>query len=115
MLRIGYGEDAHALTAGRPLVIGGVEIESERGSVAVSDGDVLLHALADALLSAWALGGIGKLFPPDDPGSRQLDSSVIVRRVVELLARRQEGGWDIGNVGAVGHLDYAKLGSVRDA
>lgn len=114
MLRIGYGEDAHALIAGRPLVIGGVEIESERGSVAVSDGDVLLHALADALLSAWALGDIGKLFPPDDPGSRQLDSSVIVRRVLELLARRQEGGWHIANVAAVVTLDSPKLGSLRE-
>lgn len=114
-LRIGYGEDAHALEPGSPLLVGGVEVDSERGSVAHSDGDVLLHALADALLSAWALGDIGKLFPPGDPATRRIDSSVIVRRVLSLLAARQEGGWRIANVAAVVTLDAPRLGSYREA
>lgn len=114
MLRIGFGEDSHALQAGRPLVLGGVEIDSERGSVAHSDGDVLLHALADALLSAWALGDIGKLFPPGDPATRDLDSSVIVERVLGLLAQSTRGRWHIVNVAAVVTLDAPKLGVWRE-
>lgn len=114
MLRVGYGEDSHALELGQPLIIGGVRVQSERGSVAHSDGDVLLHALADALLSAWALGDIGKLFPPGDPATRQLDSSVIVKQVLSLLAARYEGGWRIANVAAVVTLDSPKLGGYRE-
>lgn len=114
LLRIGYGEDAHALAQGHPLVIGGIRVESDRGSVAHSDGDVLLHALADALLSAWALGDIGKLFPPGDPATRQLDSSVIVGKVLSLLAAGDKGGWGITNVAAVVTLDSPKLGSYRE-
>ena len=114
MLRIGFGEDAHALAAGRPLLLGGVRVESERGSVAHSDGDVLLHALADALLSAWALGDIGKLFPPGDPATLKLDSSLIVERVLGMLASRREGGWGIANVAAVVTLDSPRLGAWRE-
>jgi 2-C-methyl-D-erythritol 2,4-cyclodiphosphate synthase len=66
--RIGFGEDAHRLAEGRPLLLGGVSIEgAPRGADAHSDGDVLLHAVADALLSAWALGDIGQHFPDTDP------------------------------------------------
>ncbi len=114
MFRIGFGEDAHALAAGRPLLLGGVRVESERGSVAHSDGDVLLHALADALLSAWALGDIGKLFPPGDPATLKLDSSLIVERVLGMLASRREGGWGIANVAAVVTLDSPRLGAWRE-
>lgn len=114
MLRIGFGEDSHALEPGKPLVLGGIEVESDRGSVAHSDGDVLLHALADALLSAWALGDIGKLFPPGDPATKQLDSSLIVERVLGLLAASTRGHWHIVNVAAVVTLDSPKLGAWRE-
>lgn len=115
MLRVGFGEDSHALEAGKPLVLGGVHIDSDRGSVAHSDGDVLLHALADALLSAWALGDIGKLFPPGDPATLALDSSLIVERVLGLLAQSTRGRWQIVNVAAVVTLDSPKLGSWRES
>lgn len=114
LLRIGFGEDSHALTAGKPLVLGGVKIDSDRGSVAHSDGDVLLHALADALLSAWALGDIGRLFPPGDPETVALDSSIIVERVLGLLAHSTKGRWRIANVAAVVTLDTPKLGAWRE-
>lgn len=112
--RIGYGEDAHELAPDRPLMIGGVRVESERGSVAHSDGDVLLHALSDALLSAWALGDIGRLFPPGDPATARMDSARILERVLGMLADQRAGGWRIANVAAVVTLDSPKLGSYRE-
>ena len=110
--RIGFGEDAHRLEAGRPLVIGGVEVESEQGAVAHSDGDALLHALADALLSGLALGDIGLYFPPSNPEFKNLDSADIVRRVLDLL--RDHGPIVIGNVAIVVTLDKPKLGAYRE-
>ncbi len=115
MLRVGYGEDAHELATGRQLMLGGVSIESDRGSVAHSDGDVLLHALSDALLSAWALGDIGRLFPPSDPAYRGLDSVSILETVLGMLATRRDGGWRLSNVAAVVTLDHPRLGEYREA
>lgn len=112
--RIGYGEDAHRLAAGRPLVVGGVRIEgAERGAEAHSDGDVLLHALADALLAAFALGDIGKLFPPGEARTRDLDSTVILREVLGRL-RSRAAGWRVVNVAAVVTLDAPRLGRHRE-
>ena len=86
MMRIGQGFDAHAFrTAGR-LVLGGVDIPHDRGLEAHSDGDVVLHALCDALLGAAALGDIGRHFPPGDPEYRGIDSRILLRRVTELVA-----------------------------
>lgn len=113
-LRIGFGEDAHALVPGRPLVIGGVNIpDSPRGAAAHSDGDVLLHALSDALLSTRALGDIGHYFPPSDPQYKDLDSTVILR---EVWARVREGLEPpyLYNVAAVLTLDAPKLGRYRE-
>ena len=110
--RIGFGEDAHKLEMGRPLVIGGVEVESERGAAAHSDGDVLLHALSDALLSSLALGDIGFYFPPSNPEFKNLDSADIVRRVLALL--REHGPLSIGNTAVVVTLDSPKLGPYRE-
>lgn len=108
--RIGFGEDAHRLVPGRPLVIGGVVISSPRGPDAHSDGDVLLHALADALLSSLALGDIGVFFPPSDPAFKDIDSATIVQRVLgELRALRAE----LVNVALVVTLDTPKLGAHR--
>lgn len=113
--RIGFGEDAHALAAGRPLVIGNVVIsESPVGAVAHSDGDVLLHALSDALLSGLALGDIGTYFPPSDPAFKDMDSADILRKVRALLAERS-AGIDLINVAAVVTLDSPKLGKYREA
>mgnify|MGYP001030247218 CR=1 FL=1 len=112
--RVGHGQDAHRLVAGRRLVIGGVPVESQRGADAHSDGDVLLHALADALLSAYALGDIGRLFPPSDARFAGMDSRDIVAQVLEKL-RVHTPGVRVVNVAAVVTLDTPKLGAARDA
>src|SRR3954447_20723003 len=86
MMRIGQGFDAHALQAGRKLVIGGVTIPHERGLDGHSDADVLLHAICDALIGAAALGDIGRHFPDSDPQYKGVDSRVLLRKTAALLA-----------------------------
>ena len=113
--RIGFGEDAHRLEAGRPLIIGGVSIpDSPHGPSAHSDGDVFLHALSDALLSAFALGDIGHYFPPSDPEFKNMESAKILARVLDLLNKREENP-EIVNVAAVVTLDKPKLEPHRAA
>lgn len=108
--RIGYGEDAHRLQAGRKLVLGGLEVPSERGCVAHSDGDAALHCLSDALLSGMALGDIGQYFPDTDPQWAGLDSAQILRHCLQLVRKR---GYRVGNVALVITLDKPKLGPLR--
>lgn len=96
-LRIGHGFDVHAFTEGDHLIIGGVRLEHDRAFAAHSDGDVLVHAVCDALLGAAALGDIGRHFPDTDPAYRGADSRVLLRRVVEEIHRH---GWRVGNVDA---------------
>lgn len=96
-LRIGHGFDVHAFTEGDHLIIGGVRLEHDRAFAAHSDGDVLVHAVCDALLGAAALGDIGRHFPDTDPAYRGADSRVLLRRVVEEIQAR---GWRVGNVDA---------------
>lgn len=86
-MRIGQGFDAHRFTPGRPLILGGVKIPFELGLLAHSDGDVLIHALCDALLGAGALGDIGRHFPDTDPAYRGIDSRQLLRLVLQRLAR----------------------------
>ena len=81
MIRIGHGYDVHRLVEGRRLILGGVEIPHETGLLGHSDADVLLHAIADALLGAAALGDIGKLFPDNDPAYKDADSLLLLRKV----------------------------------
>jgi 2-C-methyl-D-erythritol 2,4-cyclodiphosphate synthase len=95
MIRVGQGYDVHALVPGRRLVLGGVEIAHARGLLGHSDADVLLHAIADALLGAAGLGDIGRLYPDTDPRLRDVDSRALLRDVV---ARVNAAGWRIGNV-----------------
>lgn len=85
-MRIGHGYDLHRLEAGRPLVLGGVRIDHDRGPVAHSDGDVALHALCDALLGAAALGDIGQMFPDTDPAHAGADSKELLRKVRDRVA-----------------------------
>jgi 2-C-methyl-D-erythritol 2,4-cyclodiphosphate synthase len=109
--RIGYGEDAHRLDAGQPLVLGGVTVPlSPRGAVAHSDGDVALHSLADALLSGLALGDIGQYFPDTDPQWAGLNSRAILEHCLRLAFER---GYRPGNVALVITLDRPKLGPLR--
>ena len=95
--RVGTGFDVHQLVAGRVLVIGGVTIPYERGLLGHSDADVLLHAIADALLGAAALGDIGKHFPDSDPTCKGADCRTLLRTVVQ---RVRNAGWQVGNIDA---------------
>ncbi|WP_130810375.1 2-C-methyl-D-erythritol 2,4-cyclodiphosphate synthase [Olsenella sp. Marseille-P4559] len=88
MLRIGHGFDVHAFTEGRPLILGGVKLPSERGLAGHSDADVLAHALMDAILGAMRAGDIGQLFPDTDPAFEGADSMALLSRVASL-AREQ--------------------------
>lgn len=112
--RVGHGLDAHRLVPGRPLFIGGVKVpDSPRGADAHSDGDVLLHALSDALLSCFALGDIGVLFPPNDPAFAGLASREILAAVLERV-RQAAPEAEVINVAAVVTLDAPKLGPLRE-
>ena len=81
MMRIGQGYDVHRLVEGRRLILGGVDIPNDKGLLGHSDADVLLHAIADALLGAAALGDIGKLFPDNDPAYKNADSLALLHKV----------------------------------
>lgn len=94
-MRIGQGYDVHRLVEGRKLILGGVEIEYDKGLLGHSDADVLVHAIMDALLGAAALGDIGKLFPDSDPAYEGADSMALLREVGKRL--RAEG-FEIGNL-----------------
>ncbi len=95
MIRIGHGYDAHRFAAGARLVLGGVTIEFDRGLAAHSDGDVLIHALCDALLGASGLGDVGRHFPDSNPELAGIDSRILLRRVAALLGER---GFEAANV-----------------
>lgn len=96
-LRIGHGYDVHRLVPERKLILGGVEIPFSLGLLGHSDADVLLHAVADALLGALALGDIGKHFPDNDPQYAGADSMVLLRHVVGLI---QKESYQVGNLDA---------------
>jgi 2-C-methyl-D-erythritol 2,4-cyclodiphosphate synthase len=96
-VRVGHGFDAHRLVAGRPLVLGGVTVPFERGLEGHSDGDVLLHAVADALLGALGAGDLGRHFPSSDPALAGIDSREILAQVG---ARLRDAGYDLSNLDA---------------
>lgn len=93
-MRIGHGYDVHRLVEGRKLILGGVEIEYEKGLLGHSDADVLAHALMDALLGAAALGDIGKLFPDNDDAFLDADSVELLKKVCAVL---KDHGYKLGN------------------
>ena len=95
MIRIGHGFDVHKIDNKPPMIIGGVVVSDEYGLEAHSDGDVLLHAICDALLGAAALGDIGKHFPDSDPQYKGIDSRELLRHVVRLI---NEHGFTINNI-----------------
>jgi 2-C-methyl-D-erythritol 2,4-cyclodiphosphate synthase len=111
-VRTGLGYDAHRLVAGRPLVIGGVALESELGLEGHSDADVLAHAIIDALLGAAALGDLGQHFPDDDPAYAGADSLGLLRAAV---GRVTDAGWGVVNVDATVVLEGPQLAPHRDA
>jgi len=105
--RIGFGWDSHEFQPGIPLRIGGVLIPHDKGLAGHSDGDVLLHALTDALLGAVAAGDIGTYFPPSDPKWKGADSAVFVR---EAMKQIEAAGYVVGNVDSTLILAAPKIG-----
>ncbi len=97
MLRIGHGYDVHKLVENRKLIIGGVEIPYEKGLLGHSDADVLLHAIADSLMGAAALGDIGCIFPDNDPKFKDADSLMLLAEVASLLKSK---GYSVVNIDA---------------
>jgi 2-C-methyl-D-erythritol 4-phosphate cytidylyltransferase/2-C-methyl-D-erythritol 2,4-cyclodiphosphate synthase len=110
--RAGTGYDLHRLVEGRPLILGGVTIPSERGALGYSDADVVCHAVTDAMLGAAALGDIGRHFPNTDPRWKDADSIELLRRVVQLVA---EHGLMVGNVDVTVILEAPKISGHVDA
>jgi 2-C-methyl-D-erythritol 2,4-cyclodiphosphate synthase len=110
-MRVGAGYDVHVFGPGDHVMLGGVRISHERGVEAHSDGDVLLHALCDALLGAMGLGDIGQHFPDTDPRWRGADSRRFLRRCAELLA---EHGWRLANADVTVIAETPRLGVHRD-
>lgn len=110
-MRIGIGNDIHRLVAGRPLLLGGIRIESEFGAEGHSDADALSHAITDAIFGALALGDIGTHFPNSDERWRNAESRVFLRYAVGLM---KEHGYQIGNVDTVIELEKPKLRSYID-
>lgn len=95
MYRIGIGYDIHKLIEGRDLIIGGIKITHEKGLLGHSDADVLIHAIIDAMLGALALDDIGTLFPDTDPKYKNIDSTILLKHVHELI---QDKGYSIVNI-----------------
>ncbi|MEO7538447.1 MAG: 2-C-methyl-D-erythritol 2,4-cyclodiphosphate synthase [Pyrinomonadaceae bacterium] len=106
MIRIGYGTDIHRLVGGRPLILGGVHIESNLGADGHSDADVLMHAATDAVLGALALGDIGSHFPNDEERWRNAPSAQFLEYAVGLI---KEQGYAVVNLDSVVHIEMPKL------
>lgn len=112
MIRVGLGHDTHRLGAERPLVIGGVVVPHDCGPIAHSDGDVLLHALTDALLGAAALGDIGEWFPDNDPQWKDASS---IDLLMPVLARLRTMGYTVVNVDAIVFAQRPRLSPHKEA
>ena len=108
MNRVGFSKDIHRLEKGRKFILGGVEIPFEKGEVAHSDGDVLYHAVSESILGALALGDLGKHFPDNDDKTKDMDSSLIMKRVFELMDGK---GFKIGNIDTFISCEKPKLSS----
>lgn len=111
-IRIGQGYDVHAFGDGDHVVLGGMRVPHDRGVVAHSDGDVVIHALCDAILGALALGDIGRHFPPSDPKWKDADSRAFLRHCVGLAAER---GWTLGNADLTVICERPKVGPHAEA
>jgi 2-C-methyl-D-erythritol 2,4-cyclodiphosphate synthase len=107
-LRIGQGIDFHRLETGLDLWLGGVKIPSEKGCIAHSDGDVLLHAICDAMLGACSLGDIGYHFPDTDKKYKNIDSKILLKKTYELI---REKGYSVNNIDCTVCLEKPKISS----
>jgi len=111
MLKVGLGRDLHRLVKGRRFLLGGIEIPAKRGELGHSDGDVLAHAVCDAILGAAALDDIGGLFPPSDKAWKDADSMELLRRAFASL---KEAGWRLVNLDCVVSCEEPKILPFRD-
>ena len=111
-MRVGLGADAHALVEGVPLVLGGVEVESERGLAGHSDGDVISHALIDAVLGAAGLGDIGSLFPSD---AAEWEGASSLDLLTRAYAQVREAGWELANADCVLVGEEPRIAPLRAA
>jgi 2-C-methyl-D-erythritol 2,4-cyclodiphosphate synthase len=111
-IRVGQGFDLHRLVEGRPLKIGGVTIEHNKGSLGHSDGDAVLHAVIDALLGAAGLGDVGDHFPPSDPQYKDINSRLLLQKTVALI---QAHHWQPVNVDVTVLLEAPKLTPYKQA
>lgn len=111
-IRIGHGFDVHAFGEGDHVMLGGVRVPHARGVLAHSDGDVVIHALCDAMLGALALGDIGRHFPPSDPRWKGADSRAFLRHCDALLRER---GWRLGNADVTVVCERPKVGPHAEA
>jgi 2-C-methyl-D-erythritol 2,4-cyclodiphosphate synthase/2-C-methyl-D-erythritol 4-phosphate cytidylyltransferase/2-C-methyl-D-erythritol 2,4-cyclodiphosphate synthase len=111
MLKVGIGRDLHRLVKGRRFLLGGVEIPAKRGELGHSDGDVLAHAVCDAILGAATLGDIGGLFPPSDMAWKDADSMELLRSVVGMV---NKDGWHLVNIDCVVCCEEPKVLPYRD-
>jgi 2-C-methyl-D-erythritol 2,4-cyclodiphosphate synthase len=105
-MRIGFGYDVHQLQEGKDLWLGGIKLQHSKGAVGHSDADVLIHAICDALLGAANLGDIGYHFPNTSAEFKNIDSKILLKRVVELLS---EKGYSIGNIDSTLTLEAPKI------
>lgn len=105
-IRIGYSRDTHILVEGRDLFLGGIKIPFEKGLLGHSDADVLLHAIAEAILGALALGDLGTHFPDNDPKYKGIDSKILLKEVVQMMKNK---GYKIGNVDTMLILELPKI------
>ena len=110
MTRIGLGYDIHRLISGRRLLLGGIELAFEKGEDGHSDGDVLFHAITDAVLGASGLGDIGSFFPPEEPQWKDADSAVLLQTVMQKV---YADGWKIENLDCVVKLEKPKFNPYR--
>ena len=119
-MRIGHGFDVHKFGGQGPITLGGVKIPYQYGLVAHSDGDVVLHAITDALIGALALGDIGKLFPDNDPQYKGIDSRILLRKVYSII---QNKGYELVNLDTTiiaqepkmrGHVDQMRVNIAED-
>ena len=106
MIKVGLGYDIHRLIEGRPLILGGIVLPFEKGEDGHSDGDVLFHAITDAVLGASGLGDIGSFFPPEDPQWKDADSAELLKAVMQKV---YAAGWTIENIDCVIKLEKPKF------
>jgi len=110
-IRVGWGFDAHPLDGDPPLILGGVIVSETAGVSATSDGDVLAHAVTDAILGACALSDLGEHFPSGDPASKDADSLHLLRQTVGMA---DAAGWEIGNVDGTVVVEEVRISPHRD-